>query len=88
MQYFHRRFDRYNIGQIYGGDFAKCCGLLRIYEFYKLACYDVSYTSGSGFKNHGFRFDIFNFQSSKYIITLSNYMKSERKIISLISAKL
>ena len=30
----HRRFDRYNIGQIYGGDFAKFCGLLRIYELY------------------------------------------------------
>ena len=64
FQNLHQRFDRYYIGQIYGGDFAKCCGLLRIYEFYKLACYDVSYTSGSGFKNHGFHFDIFNFQSS------------------------
>ena len=31
----HRRFDRYYIGQIYGGDFAKLCGLLRIYELYK-----------------------------------------------------
>ena len=30
----HRRFDRYYIGQIYGGDFAKICGLLRIYELY------------------------------------------------------
>ena len=30
----HRRFDRYYIGQIYGGDFAKLCGLLRIYELY------------------------------------------------------
>ena len=28
----HRRFDRYYIGQIYGGDFAKICGHLRIYE--------------------------------------------------------
>ena len=28
----HRRFDRYYIGQIYGVDFAKICGLLRIYE--------------------------------------------------------
>ena len=27
----HRKFDRYYIGQIYGGDFAKFCGLLRIY---------------------------------------------------------
>ena len=25
-------FDRYYIGQIYGGDFAKIFGLLRIYE--------------------------------------------------------
>ena len=24
----------YNIGQIYGGDFTKFCGLLRIYELY------------------------------------------------------
>ena len=30
----HRRFDRYYIGQIYSGDFAKICGLLRIYELY------------------------------------------------------
>ena len=30
----HRRFDCYYIGQIYGGDFAKFCGLLRIYELY------------------------------------------------------
>ena len=28
----HRRFDWHYIGQIYGGDFAKFCGLLRIYE--------------------------------------------------------
>ena len=30
----HRRFDRYYIRQIYSGDFAKFCGLLRIYELY------------------------------------------------------
>ena len=29
----HRRFDRYYKGQIYVGDFAKICYLLRIYEF-------------------------------------------------------
>ena len=29
-------FDRYYIGQIYGGDFAKFCGLLRIYELLSL----------------------------------------------------
>ena len=28
----HRLFDRQYIGQIIGGDFAKFCGLLRIYE--------------------------------------------------------
>ena len=28
----HYRFDRYYIGQIYGGDFTEFCGLLRIYE--------------------------------------------------------
>ena len=33
----HRRFDRYYIGQIYGGDFSKFCSLLRIYELYR--CY-------------------------------------------------
>ena len=32
----HRRFDLHYIGQIYGGDFAKFCGLLRIYELYKI----------------------------------------------------
>ena len=30
----HRRFDRYYIGQINGGDFAKNCGLLRIYKLW------------------------------------------------------
>ena len=30
----HRRFDHYYIRQIYGGDFGKICGLLRIYELY------------------------------------------------------
>ena len=30
----HRRFDWHNIGQIYGGDFAKFCGFLKIYELY------------------------------------------------------
>ena len=32
----HRRFALCSNGQIYGGDFAKFCGLLRIYELYKL----------------------------------------------------
>ena len=34
MQNHHCRFDWHYIGQIYGGDFAKFCGLLRIYELY------------------------------------------------------
>ena len=32
----HRRFVLCNNGQIYDGDFAKFCGLLRIYELYKV----------------------------------------------------
>ena len=32
LRYLHCRFDLYYTGQIYGGDFAKICGLLRIYE--------------------------------------------------------
>ena len=31
-----RRFDWYYIGQIYGGDLAKFCGLLRIHELYNM----------------------------------------------------
>ena len=31
----HRRFVLYSNGQIYGGDFTKFCGLLRIYELYQ-----------------------------------------------------
>ena len=31
----HRRFFLSSNGQIYGGDFAKFCGILRIYEFYR-----------------------------------------------------
>ena len=34
MRNLHRRFDRYYIEQIYGGDLAKICGLLRIYDLY------------------------------------------------------
>ena len=34
MRNLHRRFDLYYIGQISSGDFAKFCGLLRIYELY------------------------------------------------------
>ena len=34
MRNLHRRFDRYYIGQIYGGDFTKICGLLKINELY------------------------------------------------------
>ena len=30
----HRRFDWHWVAQIYGGDFAKFCGLLRKYELY------------------------------------------------------
>ena len=34
LRYLHRRFDWHYIGQIYGGYFAKICGLLRVYELY------------------------------------------------------
>ena len=42
MQNLHRRFDWHYIGEIYDGDFAKLCGLLRIYELY----YTIYYTDG------------------------------------------
>ena len=35
MRNLHHRFVLCSDGQIYGGDFAKFCGLLRIYEFYQ-----------------------------------------------------
>jgi hypothetical protein len=34
LQNLHQLFDWQYIGQIIGGDFAKFCGLLRIYELY------------------------------------------------------
>ena len=34
LRNFHLTFDSYDIGQKWGGDFAKFCGLLRIYELY------------------------------------------------------
>ena len=34
----HRRFVPCSNGQIYGGDFAKFCGHLRIYELYRMHC--------------------------------------------------
>ena len=40
----HLRFELYYIGQIYGGDFAKLCGHLRIYELYILTfSYEILY---------------------------------------------
>ena len=38
MKNLHQLFDWQYIGQIIGGDFAKCCGLLRIYKLYKELC--------------------------------------------------
>ena len=35
----HLRFDWHYIGQIYGGDFAKFCGLLGICELYLIKWY-------------------------------------------------
>ena len=35
LQNIHRRFDWHYIRQIYGGDFGKFCGLLKIYELYQ-----------------------------------------------------
>ena len=49
MRNLHRRFDRYYIGQIYSGDFAKFCGL-RIYEL-TLSIYQVSQHDYVWFQN-------------------------------------
>ena len=35
LQNLHQLFDWQHIGQLIGGDFAKFCGLLRIYELYE-----------------------------------------------------
>ena len=35
MRNLHQLFDWQDIGQIIGGDLAKFCGLLRIYELYE-----------------------------------------------------
>ena len=37
LQNLHRRFVLCSASQIYGGDFTKFCGLLRIYELYRAA---------------------------------------------------
>ena len=49
MRNLHSRFDWHYIGQIYGRDFAKFCGLLGIYELY----YEVvsTQTSSKGISN-------------------------------------
>ena len=41
----HRRFVLYSNGQIYVGDFAKFCGLLRIYELYKRNNWQIALTN-------------------------------------------
>mgnify|MGYP007025462761 CR=1 FL=1 len=43
LQNLHCKFDRYYIRQIYGGDFAKLRGLLRIYELYQYLCSLICY---------------------------------------------
>ena len=43
MQNLHQLFDWQYIGQITGGDFAKFCGLLRIYELYQMDCFNTLY---------------------------------------------
>ena len=43
MRNLHRRFDWHCIGQIYDGDFAKFCGILRIYELYIVAWWRDEY---------------------------------------------
>ena len=48
----HHRFDLYYIGQIYSGDFAKICSLLRIYELYKLCLYKAEPTELPGFDTY------------------------------------
>ena len=35
LQNLHCRFDWHYVGQIYGGDIVRFCGLLRIYELYQ-----------------------------------------------------
>ena len=50
LQNLHSRFDWQYIGQIYGGDFAKFCGLLRIYELYPKAYFRLEFlTANFGF---------------------------------------
>ena len=52
----HGRFDRYYIGQIYGGDFAKNCGLLRICKLYH--CAPILDKVHNGKDKHLFRAEI------------------------------
>ena len=48
MQNLHCNFVLCSNGEIYGGDFAKFCGLLRIYELYKERQYCEAISSGKG----------------------------------------
>ena len=43
MQNLHQSYDWQYIGQIIGGDFAKFCGLLRIYELYHAKNYGLKW---------------------------------------------
>ena len=52
MRNLHSRFDWHYIGQIYSGDFAKFCGLLRIYELY------LALFFASKFVKYNFRIDM------------------------------
>ena len=54
LQNLHCRFDRYYIGQIYGEDFAKFCGLLIIYELYLYCRKCINSTFITNFKSVGY----------------------------------
>ena len=41
MQNLHQTFDWQYIGQIIGGEFAKFCGLLRLYELYQILNFEL-----------------------------------------------
>jgi hypothetical protein len=77
LQNLHQLFDWQYIGQIIGGDFAKFCGLLRIYEFYLVMMLELFLESSNQISL------ISNIE--KYFLVISNLPHNELFVIGLVT---
>ena len=80
MQNLPHRFDRYYKGQIYGGVFAKICGLLRIYELYQPSFLYTRYGKSQINSDLPTHFDCFLLPYSIIIVPVPLFTYIDRKL--------